>query len=70
MSTAAQQAAYYMDMLPEEDQNFALTFIQKLVLAWDPDYVKLTPSERAQLEKAENEESFKLEDIDWDDPGI
>lgn len=30
---------------------FALEFIKKLVLAWDPDYTKVTSSERMALEQ-------------------
>ena len=34
-----------LEMLPETEQDFALEFVKRLVLAWDPDYTKLTPSE-------------------------
>lgn len=32
-----------------------LKFIKKLVLAWDPDYTKVTPAERKALEDAEKD---------------
>ena len=58
-----------MEMLPESEQNFALEFIRKLVLAWDPDFTKLTPEERKQLEAAEQRvdsgEYVKDSDINW-----
>ena len=38
---------------------------KKLVLAWDPDYTKLTDNEKASLEKAKSEPSFNSIDIDW-----
>lgn len=41
--------------------------IKKLVLAWDADYTKLTPAERARLERAEQErETVSHEKINWD----
>ena len=42
MSGAVKEAVTLMEVLPESDQNFALEFIKKLVLAWDPDYTKST----------------------------
>ena len=44
--------------------------IKKLVLAWDPDYTKLTPEERLELEKGEEEitrgETVSHNEINWD----
>ena len=65
MSEIAVNAAKLIDMLPDEDQNFAYEFIKKLVLAWDPDYTKLTPYEAAQLKEAENSGYIDSEEIDW-----
>lgn len=53
MSGAVKEAASLMEILPESDQNFALEFIKKLVLAWDPDYTKVTLAERKELDEAE-----------------
>jgi len=39
--------------------------IKRLVLAWDPDYTKLTASERKALEEAEDGEYVDEDDIDW-----
>lgn len=50
-----QQAIDLMEILPESEQNFALEFIKKLVLAWDPDFTKVTSLERAELEQATKE---------------
>ena len=55
-----------MEMLPETDQILVLELVKKLVLTWDPDYVKLTPSERLQLENAEKEDRIPMREIDWD----
>ncbi len=40
--------------------------VERLVLAWDPDFTKLTPEERSRLEEAENGEYVDSESIDWD----
>lgn len=41
MSTATKEVIDLMEILPESEQNFALEFIKKLVLAWDPDLYKI-----------------------------
>ena len=67
MSGAVQEAVNLLEVLPETEQNFALEFIKKLVLAWDADYTKLTPAERARLERAEQEsETVSHDAINWD----
>ena len=43
--------AEMLDMLPEKEQNFAYELMKKLVLAWDPDFTKLTPDEKKRLER-------------------
>ena len=67
MSDIVLNAARLMDMLPEEDKNFAYEFIKKLVLAWDPDFTKVTPEEASQIEQAEASGFIDESDIDWDD---
>ncbi len=42
------------------------TIIKKLVLAWDPDFTKVTAEERARIEAAENSGFVDADDIDWD----
>lgn len=70
MSEAVKEAVGLMEILPESDQNFALEFIKKLVLAWDPDFTKLTSSERKALEEAEldwtENGTVSHNDINWD----
>lgn len=67
MSTATKQAIDLMEILPESDQKFALEFIKKLVIAWDPDYTKVTPLEKAELEEAlMDQETVSHDKIDWD----
>ena len=67
MTKTIEQTVSMLEMLPAQEQNFALEFVKRLVLAWDPDYTKLTPSERTTLEKAENGEYINAKDINWDD---
>lgn len=70
MSTATKEAINLMEILPESDQNFALEFIKKLVLAWDPNYTKVTPAERNALEAAERDiaenGTIPHDAINWD----
>lgn len=67
MSEKTMRMAEMLDMLPESDQDLAYEIIRKLVLAWDPDFVKLTPAERRELEEAENDPEFvRHNDINWD----
>lgn len=69
MAPIAQQIADMVNMLPETDQALAFELVKKLVLAWDPDYTKLTPAEKAELDKAaaEMETGDYVADsaIDW-----
>lgn len=66
MSEIAMNAARMLSLLPEEDQNFALEFIKKLVQAWDPDFTKVTPEEAARISAAENSGFISEDEIDWD----
>lgn len=67
MTKTIEQTVSMLEMLPAQEQNFALEFVKRLVLAWDPDYTKLTPSERKKLEEAEDGEYINAKDINWDD---
>lgn len=58
--------AKMVDILPEDDQKFAQEFIKKLVLAWDPDFTKVTPQEAELIKDAEENGFVKESDIDWD----
>jgi len=70
MSTVTKEAIDLMEILPESEQNFALEFIKKLVMAWDPDFTKLTSAERKVLEEADleirNGETVSHDEINWD----
>ena len=70
MSATAIEISKMVDMLPESEQNLAYEFIKRIVLAWDPDYTKVTAAERNALDLAENEfgngETFTHDEINWD----
>ena len=58
-----------IDMLPADYQRFAYEFVKNLVLAWDPDFTKVTPEEAVHI-KATEESGYVLDnEIDWDKIG-
>lgn len=70
MGNTAQAIASMVDILPESDQQLAYELVKKLLLAWDPDFTRVTPEEAAQLEEAERSfdkgETVSIDEIDWD----
>lgn len=70
MSSITKEAINLMEILPESEQNFVLEFIKKLVLAWDPDFTRLTVKEKEELEDADveirNGETVSHDAINWD----
>ena len=52
MSNNTKQLINLFEILPENDQEMLLTLTKKLLLAYDPDYTKLLPDEREELEGA------------------
>lgn len=53
-------------MLPDAEQDFAYELIKRLILAWDPDFTKVTPEERVRLMEAEESGFVNEIEIDWD----
>ena len=70
MSELAQKTATMLDMLPAQEQALAFEVMKRMVLAWDPDFTKLTPDEAAAVKAAEAEidrgETTSDDAIDWD----
>lgn len=70
MSAVTKEISEMVDMLPENEQNLAYEFVKRMVLAWDPDFTKLTPAEHRRLEEAEKDfasgDTIRQDDIDWD----
>ena len=52
MTELSMDTARMLDMLPESEQVLAHEFVKRLVLAWDPDFTKVTPEEARQMEQA------------------
>ena len=69
MSGIVLEAARLIDALPEADKVFAYEFIKKLVLAWDPDFTKVTAEEAKKIEDAENSGYVDEDNIDWESIG-
>lgn len=70
MTQTIQESVKMLEMLPESEQEFASQFIKRLVLAWDPDYTKLTQEEQERLEadeqRVDNGDYVIDSDIKWD----
>ncbi len=68
MSPITQDIITMLDMLPEGDQMLVSELVKKLVLAWDPDFTKLTAAEREALDHAmESGEYVPANEINWDE---
>jgi len=65
MSSIAMDVARIVEILPHDDQQFAYEFVKKLVLAWDPDFTKVTAHEAEQIKQAEESGFVNEDDIDW-----
>ena len=70
MTAQEQEILTMYNTLPESEQELAYELLRRLVLAWDPDFTKLTPAERADLEESKRDlkegRTVRMEDIDWD----
>lgn len=70
MTQMVQESVRMLEMLPESEQEFVNQFIKRIVLAWDPEFTKLTLEERKRLEDAEQRidsgDYVRDSDIDWD----
>ena len=66
MSTLQKEINIMLDCLPDSEQRLAYEFIKRLVLAWDPDFTKVTPEEQKRIEHAENSGFLSESEIDWD----
>lgn len=70
MSSSTKQIIDMLNMLPRHEQDFACEMLKRIILAWDPDYTKLTPDEIKRLELGKKDlltsEFYYDENIDWD----
>ena len=69
MTAQEQEILTMYNTLPEAEKGLAYELMRRLVLAWDPDFTKLTPAEHVRMEESENDlkhgRTVRLEDIDW-----
>jgi hypothetical protein len=69
MTAQEQEILTMYNTLPEAEQSLAYELLRRLVLAWDPDFTKLTPAEYARLKESERDleqgHTVKMDDIDW-----
>ncbi len=65
MSPRTNEIAKMIDSLPATEQDLAYEFVKRLVLAWDPDYTKVTVSEAKEIENAEKSGFLNESEIDW-----
>ena len=69
MTTMVREITEMVTVLPETEQSLAYEFMKRLVLAWDPEFTKLTANERRDLDEAMVEydrgETINFNDVDW-----
>ena len=51
MSPIMQDSINMIEMLPESEQAFVNEMLKRIVKAWDPDFTKVTPNERLEMER-------------------
>ena len=70
MTELAMKTAAMIDCLPQQEQMLAYEVLSRIVLAWDPEFTKLTTHEVSSLIQAEyeieNGDTVSDEDINWD----
>lgn len=70
MSEKTKELIKLIDILPEKEQDLISEMVKRVVLAWDPDFIKVTPAEAERIRLAEDEflrgEVFSESDINWE----
>ena len=70
MQNVAVDIKNMVEILPQDDQKLAYEMVKKMVLAWDPDFTKVTPAEAEEIKVAEDSGYVDEKDIDWDKIGV
>lgn len=69
MSEQTRELFKIVDMLPETEKQLIDEMIKRVILAWDPNFTKLTQEETKLLMQSEMErqqgETFSMGEIDW-----
>jgi len=55
-----------IESLPSQDQELVYELVKKMVLAWDPDYTKVTNEEARQIDESEKSGFVDDDEINWD----
>lgn len=55
LKAATLHTAELLDILPDEDVSMVNALVKKLIIAWDPNFTKLTAREREILETSDLE---------------
>lgn len=66
MAPRAQEIARMVDMLPEQEQELAFQLVKRMVLAWDPDFTRVTADEAEKIAAAEKSGFVDENDVDWE----
>jgi hypothetical protein len=61
---SSSKIAEYYEVLPMDDKKVVDALVERLLFYWDPEFVKLTPLEKGELELAEQEgETISFENL-------
>lgn len=55
MKALIEQTAEMLAILPDDEVSLVNELVKKLIVAWDPDFTKVTPAEKAALDAADKE---------------
>ena len=55
MSDLSVQTAKLINLLSEDELALVNELVKKLLLAWDPDFTKVTPEEKERIDRADKE---------------
>ena len=70
MSEKTKELISLIDILPEKEQDLISEMVKRVVLAWDPDFTRVTPAEAERIRLADDEfrrgEVFSDNDINWE----
>ena len=70
MPNIAMDASCLPDAFLGVDQTFVNECSKEQLLAWDPDFTKVTPEEAARIKAAEESGFVAEKEIDWDNLGV
>lgn len=54
-SDLVKQTVELLEVLPQEDVLLVNKLVKKLILAWDPDFTKVSPQEAKRIEESDEE---------------